>query len=427
MSLEQRYLQMYPDVANDSYFGSRPLEHYRRHGQSEGRTWGAMPQPPSSPGGPSMSRPLPPLQTTTAPPMSTNTPPVRASSWQAPPMSTNTPPATYRPLAPTTSSAPPMSTSLPPIAAPTPPTLPNINGNQFVATGTAPTQQNVTQMIQQLQQAFPGMDQQSVVNVIRELQAAFPEQARQDPNALVQAAIAQFTQRGNPYIDRARQRGLEFANQRGLLNSSMAAGAAEGAAIDAATPFIQESLGITNRREAQDFQARQNAIAQGMGLQGQREGQRFQASQNAINQAMALTGQRENQAWQGYQNQLDRVQGVNNALLGNQLAERQAMLADYYSRGQMTLDGQIRQRLQADNASQQDWINDRNFTREFNGTLSMMPIRNAYDMASAIQAFALAEPEVYTPQVISGMTNFFQQNMTSIMAQYFPHLVRTGG
>lgn len=415
---------------------------------------------------PPMSTPLPPLATVNqAPPMSTPTPPIQTTTWSG--MQTGGNQQRFALPSLNTTSAPPPSSGLPPLAAPTAPTLPSINGNQFVATGTAPAQQNVTQMIQQLQSAFPGTSNESIVgimkqlqaafpnnapdviSIIKQMQAAFPEKAKQDPNALVQAAVAQFTERGNPYIDRARQRGLDFANQRGLLNSSMAAGSAEGAAIDAALPFIQESLGITNRREAEDFAARQNAISQGMALTGQREGQdaafrqaafgagmnlhgqrenqRFQSSQNAINQAMQLNSQREGQAWQGYQNQLDRVQGVNNALLSNQLAERQAQLADYYSRGQMVLDGQIRQRIQADSVAQQDWLNSNSFSREFNGALSMMPIRNAYDMASAIQQYALREPEVYTPTVISGMTNFFQQNMLSILSQYFPNLVNAGG
>jgi hypothetical protein len=43
----------------------------------------------------------------------------------------------------------------------------------------------------------------------------------------------------SPYIDRARLSAMEYANSRGLLNSSMAAGAGEAAAIDAALPIAQ--------------------------------------------------------------------------------------------------------------------------------------------------------------------------------------------
>lgn len=370
----QNYLQMYPDVARDPYYGSRPLEHYQKHGSKEGRTWG-----------PAMSNPLPPLATTTtAPPMSTPTPPVQAT-WAN--MQTGGNQQKFAlPTMNTTSSTPPTS-SLPPLSMPTPPTLPGVNGNQFIAQPSGPANSG------------------DVGEIIRNLMNQFGPGNQQGASQIVQQAVSDILNKSNPYIDRARQRGLDFANQRGLLNSSMAAGTAEGAAIDAAMPLIQESLGITNRRESENFAQRQAGFQSASGLMSQREQQNF-------------TGQ---------QNQLDRVQGVNNALLANQLAERQAQLADYYSRGQMVLDGQIRQRIQADSVAQQDWLNDRSFTREFNGALSMMPIRNAYDMASAIQRYALSEPEVYTPTVISGMTNFFQQNMLSILAQYFPNLVSTGG
>ena len=75
----------------------------------------------------------------------------------------------------------------------------------------------------------------------------------------------------SPYITSARNRGMRQAASRGLLNSSMAAGAAEGAAIDAALPIAQQdastyfSQGINNQNLANQFQlARQNAGMTGM-------------------------------------------------------------------------------------------------------------------------------------------------------------------
>jgi hypothetical protein len=37
----QAYLQANPDVARNPYFAQNPQEHYNRHGQAEGRQWGA--------------------------------------------------------------------------------------------------------------------------------------------------------------------------------------------------------------------------------------------------------------------------------------------------------------------------------------------------------------------------------------------------
>ena len=43
----------------------------------------------------------------------------------------------------------------------------------------------------------------------------------------------------NPYIENARRMGLEHASNRGLLNSSIAAGASQRAAIEASQPIAQ--------------------------------------------------------------------------------------------------------------------------------------------------------------------------------------------
>jgi hypothetical protein len=109
-----------------------------------------------------------------------------------------------------------------------------------------------------------------------------------------------------------------------------------------------------------------------------------------FNEAMGLTRQREQLAFQGQESALDRIQGVNDAILKG------------------TLD---------------DWANDRDFTRQFNGVLSMMPINSAFQLNNLIQQYALENPEVYTPETISGMSNFFNQNMLSILQTYFPDMV----
>lgn len=61
----------------------------------------------------------------------------------------------------------------------------------------------------------------------------------------------------SPYLERARTRGLQFANRRGLANSSIAAGATEGAAIEAALPIATADAEIAARERAmrsQEFQ-----------------------------------------------------------------------------------------------------------------------------------------------------------------------------
>lgn len=206
----------------------------------------------------------------------------------------------------------------------------------------------------------------------------------------------------NPYIDSARRAGLEHAAARGGLNSSIAAGASQRAAIDAAMPMFQQAMGLTGQREAQDFQGQQ--------ADQQRALQRTQLATN-------MQQQREQLGFQGQQAGLDRVQQVNNQLLQQQLRERQTQL-----------DFENTRALQGDRVAQENWLADQNYTRQFNGNLAMLPISNALQMSQAIMNYAMENPEVYSPEVISGLNNFFTGNMVSILQQYFPNATRnTGG
>ena len=67
----------------------------------------------------------------------------------------------------------------------------------------------------------------------------------------VSTRVNALTAQDSPYIRQARAAGTSTANRRGLLNSSMAAGASEGAAISAALPIAsQESQQIAQRNFA---------------------------------------------------------------------------------------------------------------------------------------------------------------------------------
>jgi hypothetical protein len=61
-----------------------------------------------------------------------------------------------------------------------------------------------------------------------------------------------ITSQESPLIKRARQQGLTLANSRGLINSSIAAGAAEGAIVDRATPLAQQDAAIFQQQRLQN-------------------------------------------------------------------------------------------------------------------------------------------------------------------------------
>lgn len=159
------------------------------------------------------------------------------------------------------------------------------------------------------------------------------------PQQVVNDLVTGFTNPTNPYIANARQRGIEQAAGRGLMNSSIAGANAERSAIEAAQPLVSEAVGLLNAREQR-----------------------------------ALTK--------------DTVQ-------------QQAVL--------------------------QDWLDTNKFNREFNGSLSLLPIKNTFDMFQTLMQYGAENPQVWTPDVISGTSNFFQRNMFDILNQYFPGTFNRGG
>lgn len=140
------------------------------------------------------------------------------------------------------------------------------------------------------------------------------------PDQMVQTSLSAMLNPNSDYIRNARQRGYEFAQERGGLNSSIAAGAAERSAMEAAMPLVQTSLDMQKTRDI---------------LKGQ------------------------------------------------------------------------------------NWLEEQGFNREFQGQLAMMPVVNSFNMLQSLQDYALNDPALYTPDVVSGFSNFFTQNMSDIMGRYF--------
>ena len=76
----------------------------------------------------------------------------------------------------------------------------------------------------------------------------------------------------SPYLERARTRGLQHANRRGLLSSSIAAGASEASAIDAALPIATADANIAAEerglRSSEYMQSREHRVRQLMQERG---------------------------------------------------------------------------------------------------------------------------------------------------------------
>ena len=81
------------------------------------------------------------------------------------------------------------------------------------------------------------------------------DQRQVNPNATVQGQMSGLLADNGKYMQAARSRAAETANSRGLLNSSMAVGAGERAAIESAMPIAQQDAGTYSQRALANMSA----------------------------------------------------------------------------------------------------------------------------------------------------------------------------
>ncbi len=146
-------------------------------------------------------------------------------------------------------------------------------------------------------------------------------------NELVENRMQGLMNRGGAYMQNAARRGLETANRRGLLNSSIASGSAERASLEAAMPIAQADAAAYGRTQAENMEALNRGLMQERDIMNQQtlEGQRqagagINASMQAVlareQMALDMQRQRENLAFQGEQSGLDRFQQQQMAQFG---------------------------------------------------------------------------------------------------------------
>lgn len=116
-------------------------------------------------------------------------------------------------------------------------------------------------------------------------------------NELVSNQLNNLLSKNNPYIQRARASAAEVGNSRGLLDSSITAGAGEAAAIDAAMPIAQQDAAVYSDRGQMREQgiinsyARNQADANTANLYGVQAGYESALSKQEHGQASALQSQ----------------------------------------------------------------------------------------------------------------------------------------
>lgn len=74
------------------------------------------------------------------------------------------------------------------------------------------------------------------------------------------------------------------------------------------------------------------------------------------------------------------------------------------------------QNLQQTRGAEYDnWLSGQNFGRALYG----QKFTNSLQMLNTLQQASIADPELYTPEVMSGLGNFFEQSTNDILKRYF--------
>lgn len=140
-------------------------------------------------------------------------------------------------------------------------------------------------------------------------------------NETVAHQLNNLTNSNSQYIQNARLSANEQSADRGMLFSSVAAGASQRAAIDAAMPIAQqdastyantasENMAATNADRLADQSMYGNLLGQAVGIRANLdEAERsrgWQGDQNQLNRDHATSERVGSQQWQGVENQLQR-------------------------------------------------------------------------------------------------------------------------
>lgn len=123
------------------------------------------------------------------------------------------------------------------------------------------------------------LDLDEIKNLTNKTGAATP-QYNVDAKQTVQGQLDNLISQNNPLMQKAAAKGMQYANKRGLINSSMGAGAAQSAMMDYAMPIAQTDAATENQFASQKYGA---DLAKNMNQQGQTFGMQNMAAQDYYN------------------------------------------------------------------------------------------------------------------------------------------------
>lgn len=294
--------------------------------------------------------------------------------------------------------------------------------------------------------------------------ASLAERATIGPGGLVQNRLVDVIGENSRFIQQARTGAANQANSRGLLNSSIAAGAGEGAAIDRALPIASQDAqsvvqailqnaadanALQGQREGQTFTGGQNDLARqaAFSLQGQQLG--FQSGENAAQRQLSQDLQGQQLGFQSEENAAQRqlsqdLQGQQLAFSGREGAANrefsrtvqnqqlnfnstQAELDRQFQNFQLSEEFSLRNQLAENDTLRADFLNDSSFNRQLYGgivaALASTGINTSDDIFRSLMDAALEDPEVFDPEAFSGFQNFMSTQFNSLLGDIMGNLL----
>ena len=182
-------------------------------------------------------------------------------------------------ISPVVSTTSPATINPQPVASPVTEVNPQISSNS--STGVVPSSLTTASTQPAETPSFTGMISTATpapVNAPREITS----------DQTVAGRLDTLLDKNSPYIQSARASGMDYAASRGMINSSMAAGASEKSAIDAAAPIAAQDASTF----AASGLSAQNANQQNTGMQ-------YQSALKTIADAQALFNSTSLQEQQG--------------------------------------------------------------------------------------------------------------------------------
>ncbi len=229
------------------------------------------------------------------------------------------------------------------------------------------------------------------------------------PEQTVQGQLSNIINQDSPLMQQARTEGLQLANQRGLLNSGMAVGSAQGSLYKTAVPIATSDADVNarsagyNADEANKFTLTNQQAANQAAQFG--AGSKLTQSESAADRALREKLQSSQQTWQSGENTADRALQVQQDLFQ---ANVQASLADinnqagFDKQSQQTY-GNLSQELMRQMAAINADVNMNQQSKDYAINQLMQTYKANVSMLSAVgsvpdvsQLLTFEQPQTYT-------------------------------